>query len=70
MEDFVNITVTRNENLPGFDKSFYNVTINETTQIGVNILRLNATDRDGVSIVLPIYMGLFFFPHTIIICTL
>ncbi|VDH99244.1 protocadherin Fat 4, partial [Mytilus galloprovincialis] len=46
-QDIVNITVTRNENQPIFTRLQFETTINETTQVGVAVIRLNATDSDG-----------------------
>ena len=45
----VNITVTRNEYPPQFSKGeFRREALSEKTPVGSSILRVNATDRDGV----------------------
>jgi protocadherin Fat 4 len=47
---FVRVTVIRNENRPEFDESEYEVTIEETQSLGLQILQVNAEDSDpGVS---------------------
>ena len=53
----MNITVTRNEFKPVFDQQTYRATINETAQIGLSVLRVNATDQDGVCVVMETIMN-------------
>ena len=45
----VDIQVVRNEFVPIFSASPYRTVINETTEVGVGILQVSATDQDGVS---------------------
>ena len=44
------ISVTRNPNQPEFQNLPYQVTLQETTLVGTSVYRINATDRDGVSL--------------------
>ncbi len=48
----VNITVRRNEFAPRFTKSEYRTDppISEYTEVGTSLLRVDANDKDGVSI--------------------
>ena len=71
----VQISVTRNENPPVFDQQLYQANISETTSIGVSVVRVNATDRDGVSWVLLIFISFSFlasfvtnFPQLFLSC--
>ena len=45
----VDIQVVRNEFVPIFSASPYRTVINETTEVGVGILQVSASDQDGVS---------------------
>ena len=45
----VAIEVTRNANPPKFVKNQYRVTVSQQTPMGEAIVRVNATDLDGVS---------------------
>ena len=43
------INVLRNNFAPTFANTNYDITINETTPVGTSVLKVKATDRDGVS---------------------
>ncbi|KAL3878035.1 hypothetical protein ACJMK2_035671, partial [Sinanodonta woodiana] len=46
--DVVTITVNRNLQSPAFNPTTYSQTIDETQVLGETIVRVNATDPDGV----------------------
>ena len=47
----VQVTVVRNRNGPVFQSAQYNVTIAETLSQGASVVRVAATDADGVSLI-------------------
>ena len=46
---FVRVTVVRNENTPVFERSRYSATVDETQNIGANVVQVQAVDSDVVS---------------------
>ena len=53
----VAVSINRNEFAPVFTESPYRVTINETTGVGTGILTVQASDADGVGLViLPVFL--------------
>ena len=45
----VRVTVVRNRNGPVFSQSRYNVTVDETVSVSQSLVRVTASDADGVS---------------------
>lgn len=46
----VTLSISRNENVPIFSPPTYRVTISETAIIGSSVIRVTASDNDGVCI--------------------